>query len=104
MLHAAASSQDHPKNRKVALRVHARALQQAAGLSEQQLLHVLRICGTLYDSRTGVVTLTCRRFIQREENRKWCYSVLGRLIQEGQTLEASSSRGGASAVAAAAGS
>lgn len=67
---------------QVSLRVHARELQAAAGLTNGQLRQALRIAGSRYDPETGVLTLTCRKYVRREDNRRWVYEALGRLLEE----------------------
>lgn len=103
VLHAAAAEMDHPKNRRVVLRVHAHHLQRETGLSDLALQYVLKILhdrparhhpdkdiedpeyhDSWYEPATGDINLRCSLFPNREENRKWCLEKLHELIYEGQ--------------------
>jgi hypothetical protein len=70
------------------LRVHARDLQDAAGLSDGQLRHALRVAGPRYDAASGVLRLTCRKFDAAEDNRRWCYDALLALAAEARAFAA----------------
>jgi hypothetical protein len=42
---------------------------------------------TRYNARTGELVLKCDRYPTREENRRWCAEVLGKLVAEGRAWE-----------------
>ncbi|KAI8462691.1 MAG: hypothetical protein J3K34DRAFT_447021 [Monoraphidium minutum] len=85
--HAAATTEPHPRERKVVLRVHARELAAEVGLTPAGVKHMLHVAGTKgqggrYDPVSGDIKLACDRFPTREENRRWCLGALHRLVAE----------------------
>jgi hypothetical protein len=51
------------------------------------LLMMLCLLLPRYNSRTGDLNLKCDRYPTREENRRWCAEVLGKLVAEARDWE-----------------
>ncbi|KAK9802061.1 hypothetical protein WJX73_009337 [Symbiochloris irregularis] len=82
-------NEPHPKDKVAKCTVHLRDLQRVCDLSDQALQHIALICGPRYDSRTGNLTLTSRKFGDREANRRDILRMLNMLVEAGHNFTAS---------------
>lgn len=80
----AAVGEEHPANKKAKCRVFLRALGRKHGLSDAGLQRIAEICGPRYESKTGIVTLTSERYLDRESNRRHILRMIDDLVEEGR--------------------
>ena len=90
VLSAAVAGEAHPLNKKAKCKVHLRALQRQCALSDAALQHIAEIAGPRYDRKTGVLTLTSDRYLERELNRDHIVGMLDALVDEGKKMDAAS--------------
>lgn len=82
----AAVGEEHPANKKAKCRVFLRALGRKHGLSDRGLERIAEICGPRYDPKTGIVTLTSERYLERESNRRHILGMIDDLVEEGKKV------------------
>lgn len=88
VLSAAAAGEPHPANKKAKCRVHLRALQRQTGLSDAALERIAEISGSRYNSKSGILTLTSDKYLERELNRQHIVGMLQALVEEGEKMDA----------------
>jgi hypothetical protein len=83
----AAVGEEHPANKKAKCSVFLRALGRRHGLSDQGLERIAEICGPRYEPKTGIVTLTSERYLDRESNRRHILGMIDDLVEEGKKVD-----------------
>ena len=101
ILSAGAAGETHPLNKKAKCKVHLRALQRQTGLSDAALVHIAEIAGPRYNEKTGEMTLTSEKYLERELNRQHIVQMLTALVEEGKKVDARGKSGSKSKVATA---
>lgn len=74
---------EHPVNRKAKCNVYLRDLQEQAGLTDEALQLIARVCGPRYNANKGLLTLVSEKYSMREENRRHIMEMLAQLVSEG---------------------
>lgn len=87
VLSPAIVGEEHPKNKKAKCKVHLRNLQRETGLSDDALVYIAEIAGPRYNKKTGYLTLTSTKYLQREYNRGEIMRMLDALVEEGLKLD-----------------
>ncbi|DBA67794.1 TPA: hypothetical protein ACH3X2_001196 [Trebouxia sp. C0005] len=74
---------EHPVNRKAKCNVYLRDLQEQAGLTDEAVQLIARVCGSRCNANKGLLTLVSEKYSMREENRRHILEILAQLVSEG---------------------
>ena len=83
----AIAKEEHPANRKARCRIHIRDLQRQTGLSDNALRYIAELSDKRYDEYSGILKLTCDKYMSLDENRREVLNMLKKLIDEGKRLD-----------------
>lgn len=74
--------EQHPAERKVVLKFAPKDLQKLAGLTDEQVTKMIKVCGTRYNPETELVKMSCDRFETQAQNKRYLGDLVDKLIAE----------------------
>ena len=72
----------HPAEKKVVLKFVPKDLQKLAGLTDQQIIKLIKLCGSRYDPETQIVKTSCESFETQAQNKRYLGDLVDKLIAE----------------------
>jgi len=72
----------HPAEKKVVLKFVPKDLQKLAGLTDEQITKLIKLCGARYNPETEIVKMSCESFETQAQNKRYLGDLVDKLIAE----------------------